>query len=207
MNNVSDRKNRPNAFADRIAGFDDPSMGDERERDIILRAYTFGAVVSTYVFFALALVFAVLGAGMWSVLIVFGSMVTSIAVSAYCQRENVDFSMAMARVSPRRLIVGNIVGALFAIAWVGAIVFQLSNGYPLIDAGMGNRTMPGAPLQHLLHRDRRSVRLHHRADPHDDLPGAQDQAGPRRGGRRSLHRGRGLISPRQRSPGRLRVPA
>ena len=145
MNNVSDRKNRPNAFADRIAGFDDPSMGDERERDIILRAYTFGAVVSTYVFFALALVFAVLGAGMWSVLIVFGSMVTSIAVSAYCQRENVDFSMAMARVSPRRLIVGNIVGALFAIAWVGAIVFQLSNGYPLIDVGMGNQTMPGAP--------------------------------------------------------------
>ena len=145
MNNVSDRKNRPNAFADRIAGFDDPSMGDERERDIILRAYTFGAVVSTYVFFALALVFAVLGAGMWSVLIVFGSMVTSIAVSAYCQRENVDFSMAMARVSPRRLIVGNIVGALFAIAWLAAVVFHMSNGYPLIDAGMGNRLMPGAP--------------------------------------------------------------
>lgn len=145
MNNVSDKKNRPNAFADRIAGFDDPSMGDERERDIILRAYTFGAVVSTYVFFALALIFAVLGAGMWSVLIVFGSMVTSIAVSAYCQRENVDFSMAMARVSPRRLIVGNIVGALFAIAWLAAVVFHMSNGYPLIDAGMGNRLMPGAP--------------------------------------------------------------
>ena len=145
MNNVSDKKNRPNAFADRIAGFDDPSMGDERERDIILRAYTFGAVVSTYVFFALALIFAVLGAGLWSVLIVFGSMVTSIAVSAYCQRENVDFSMAMARVSPRRLIVGNIVGALFAIAWLAAVVFHMSNGYPLIDAGMGNRLMPGAP--------------------------------------------------------------
>ena len=145
MNNVSDKKNRPNAFADRIAGFNDPSMGDERERDIILRAYTFGAVVSTYVFFALALIFAVLGAGMWSVLIVFGSLVTSIAVSAYCQRENVDFSMAMARVSPRRLIVGNIVGALFAIAWLAAVVFHMSNGYPLIDAGMGNRLMPGAP--------------------------------------------------------------
>ena len=112
MNNVSDKKNRPNAFADRIAGFDDPSMGDERERDVILRAYTLGAVVSTYVFFALALIFAVFGAGMWSVLIVFGSMVTSIVISAYCQRENVDFSMSMARVSPRRLIVGSIVGAL-----------------------------------------------------------------------------------------------
>lgn len=145
MNNISDNKNRPNAFADRIAGFDDPSMGDERERDVILRAYTLGAVVSTYVFFALALIFAVFGAGMWSVLIVFGSMVTSIVISAYCQRENVDFSMSMARVSPRRLIVGNIVGALFAIVWVGAIVFHISNGYPLIDVGMGNQTMPGAP--------------------------------------------------------------
>ena len=145
MNNVSDKKNRPNAFADRIAGFDDPSMGDERERDVILRAYTFGAVVSTYVFFALALIFAVLGAGIWTVLIIFGSIVISGVISVYCKRENVDFSMAMSRVSPKRLIIGNIVGALFAIAWVGAIVFHLSNGYPLIEAGMGNRTMPGAP--------------------------------------------------------------
>ena len=145
MNSTSDKKKHTNELADRIAGFNDPSMGDERERDVILRAYTLGAVVSTYVFFALALIFAVFGAGMWSVLIVFGSMVTSIVISAYCQRENVDFSMAMARVSPRRLIVGNIVGALFAIAWVGAIVFQLSNGYPLIAVGMGNQTMPGAP--------------------------------------------------------------
>ena len=145
MNNVSDKKKHTNELADRIAGFNDPSMGDERERDVILRAYTLGAVVSTYVFFALALIFAVFGAGMWSVLIVFGSMVTSIVISAYCQRENVDFSMAMARVSPRRLIVGNIVGALFAIAWLAAVVFHMSNGYPLIDAGMGNRLMPGAP--------------------------------------------------------------
>nr|WP_276584651.1 hypothetical protein [Brevibacterium permense] len=131
-------------MAERIAGFDDPSMGDERERDVILRAYTLGAVVSTYVFFALGLIFAVLGAGMWSVLVVLGSMVTSIVVSAYCKRENVDFSMAMARVSPRRLIVGNIVGSVFAIVWVGAIVFHISKGYPLIDAGMGASATFGA---------------------------------------------------------------
>lgn len=145
MNNFSDNKNRSNELADRIVGFDDPSMGDERERDVILRAYTFGAVVSTYVFFALALIFAVIGAGMWSVLIVLGSMVTSVVISAYCQRENVDFSMAMARVSPRRLIIGNIVGALFAVAWVGAVVFHLSTGVPLIDVGMGASTTFGAP--------------------------------------------------------------
>lgn len=137
MNNVSDKRDHPNDLADRIAGFDDPSMGDERERDVILRAYTLGAVVSTYVFFSLGLIFALFGAGMWSVLIVLGSMVTSIVISAYCKRENVDFSIAMARVSPRRLILGNIVGAVFAIVWVGAIVFHMSNGYPLIDVDLG----------------------------------------------------------------------
>lgn len=137
MNNVSSKKNRTNEFADRVAGFDDPSMGDERERDVILRAYTLGAVVSTYVFFALALIFAILGAGLWSALIVLGSIVTSSVVSTYCKRENVDFSMSMARVSPRRLIVGNIIGAVFAVVWVGAVVFHMSEGHPLIDAGMG----------------------------------------------------------------------
>lgn len=145
MNNISDNKNRPNAFADRIAGFDDPSMGDERERDVILRAYTFGSIFSTYAFFTLALIFAVLGAGLWSALIVLASGVSGVAISAYCRRENVDFSMAMARVSPKRLIVANVIGGVFTLAWLAAVVFHMSNGYPLIDAGMGNRAMPGAP--------------------------------------------------------------
>ncbi|MCD1287656.1 hypothetical protein CV023_17780 [Brevibacterium sp. CCUG 69071] len=143
MKTMSDKKKPTNELANRIAGFNDPSMGDERERDVILRAYTFGAVVSTYVFFALGLLFAILGAGIWSALIIIGSLVTSIAISSYCNRENVDFSMAMARVSPRRLVIGNIVGAVFAIVWVGAIVFHMSRGYPLIDAGMGASTTLG----------------------------------------------------------------
>ena len=145
MNSTSDKKKHTNELADRIAGFDDPSMGDERERDIILRAYTFGAVVSTYVFFALALIFAVLGAGLWSALIVLASGVSGVAISSYCRRENVDFSMAIARVSPKRLIISNIISGVFTLAWLAAVVFHMSNGYPLIDAGMGNRLMPGAP--------------------------------------------------------------
>jgi hypothetical protein len=143
MSNISDKNKRSNELADRIAGFNDPSMGDERERDVILRAYTLGAVVSTYVFFALGLIFAVLGAGLWSTLIILGSIATSSVISGYCKRENVDFSMSMARVSPKRLIVGNIVGAVFAIVWAGAIVFHMSEGRPLIDAGMGASTTFG----------------------------------------------------------------
>lgn len=145
MNSTSDKKKHTNELADKIAGFNDPSMGDERERDVILRAYTLGAVVSTYVFFALGLIFAVLGAGVWSAFIILGSIATNSVVSGYCKRENVDFSMSMARVSPKRLVVGNIVGAVFAIVWVGAIVFHMSEGRPLIDAGMGTSATFGAP--------------------------------------------------------------
>ncbi|WP_205683404.1 hypothetical protein [Brevibacterium sp. S111] len=90
MSNISNKKHRGNELADKIAGFNDPSMGDERERDVILRAYTLGAVVSTYVFFALGLIFAVLGAGVWSAFIILGSIATSSVVSGYCKRENVD---------------------------------------------------------------------------------------------------------------------
>lgn len=136
--NSTHKSSGPNAFADQIAGFNDPSMGDERERGIVLRAYTFGSVISTYAFFALGLVFAVFGAGMWTVLIVLASGLSSIAVSAYCKRENVDFSMVMARISPKRLLISNIVGAVFAIAWVAAIAFHMTTGHPLLDVGLGS---------------------------------------------------------------------
>ncbi|WP_209324967.1 hypothetical protein [Brevibacterium renqingii] len=138
MSNMSGKKPRTNSLADRIVGFDDPSMGDERERDVILRAYTFGSVISTYALFALGLVFAAIGAGMWSVLIILASGLTGVAVSAYCKRENVDFSMAIARVSPRRLLISNVVGAGFAIAWVAALVFHMTVGRPLIDVSLGS---------------------------------------------------------------------
>src|SRR5699024_1975583 len=137
MNTNSGRNARSNELADRIAGFDDPSMGDEREREVILRAYTFGSIVSTYAFFALGLIFAVIGGGMWTALIVIASGASGVAISAYCKRENVDFSLAMARTAPRRLLTAYLIGAVFAIAWVAAIVFHMSVGHPLIDVGLG----------------------------------------------------------------------
>lgn len=39
--NTAASHDRFTALADTVSGFDDPSMGDEREREVILRAYTF----------------------------------------------------------------------------------------------------------------------------------------------------------------------
>lgn len=133
----TDKAAKTNALADRIAGLADPSMGDERERDVILRAYTFGAVVSMHVFFALGVLFAVIGGGFWTILIVMGAGVMSAAVSSYCKREGMDFKMATARANPKRLVVSQLIGAVFIIAWVVAIVYHQTTGHPLIDAGLG----------------------------------------------------------------------
>jgi hypothetical protein len=40
-------KTRMIAFADRVSGFDDPSMGDEREANVIMRGHTFALVVGS----------------------------------------------------------------------------------------------------------------------------------------------------------------
>lgn len=137
MNN-STGKHRPNALADKIAGLDDPSMGDERERDVMLRAYTFGSVISTHVFFALAVLFAVIGAGLWTIPLVLGSAVAGLAVPAYCKREGVDFTLAVSRAANKRIIVSYAVSAVFTAAWVAAIAFHQTTGHPLIDAGLGS---------------------------------------------------------------------
>ncbi|WP_193071380.1 hypothetical protein [Brevibacterium sp. FME37] len=138
MNNSNASKPRPNAFADRITGLDDPSMGDERERDVILRAYTFGSVVSTHVFFALAVLFAVIGAGLWTIPLVLGTGVAGLAVPAYCKREGVDFTLAVSRAANKRIVVSYAVSAVFTAAWVAAIAFQQTTGHPLIDVGLGS---------------------------------------------------------------------
>lgn len=138
MNSIDDKKKRTNDLADRIAGFNDPSMGDERERDVILRAYTFGAVVSTYVFFALGLLFAVIGAGLWTVPIVLATGVMGAATATYCRREGVDFTLVSARVAPKRLITSYIIGTIFTLGWLFAVIFHQTTGHPLVNARLGS---------------------------------------------------------------------
>lgn len=137
MNNRSGKK-QSNALADRIAGLNDPSMGDERERDVILRAYMFGSVVSSYLFFTLGVLFAVIGAGFWTLPLTVGAGVMSIAVSGYCKREGVDFALATARATPKRLVVSYFTSAGLAIVWVVAMVYHQSTGRPLVEAGLGS---------------------------------------------------------------------
>ena len=138
MSNNNASKRRPNALADRITGLNDPSMGDERERDVILRAYTFGSVLSAHVFFVLAVLFAAIGAGLWTIPLILGSAVAGIAVPAYCKREDVDFTLAVSRAADKRIVVSYAIAAVLTAAWVAAIAFHQTTGHPLIEVGLGS---------------------------------------------------------------------
>lgn len=130
---------RPNAVADSIAGFNDPSMGDERERDIILRAYTYGSVLTMFAIFVVAIVFAVIGAGFWSVLLIGTGALSGIAISRYCKREGIDFSMITAQIDRKRFLIGQLMSVLFMAGWLFAIAFHISTGHPLIDVNLGSQ--------------------------------------------------------------------
>lgn len=126
--------------ADSISGFDDPSMGDERERDVTLRAYTFAMQLGVYLSLLFALLLAVVGVGFWSVTLILAAGIASWAAIWYCERENVSMAALVERAGPRRKKLAWILVTFFMLAWLGAMAFHMLTGAPLvpIDASPGN---------------------------------------------------------------------
>ena len=126
------------AVADRLAGLTDPSMGDEREQSIILRAGTVAMTVSIFTIQLLGLFLAVIGAGMWSGVVVFAAVIPGLVYTWYCRSAGLDTDVAYARVAPRRRVVSIASGIALAIAWIGAVSFHMIQGTPLIPVGLGS---------------------------------------------------------------------
>jgi len=128
-------------IADSLSGFDDPSMGDERQREVILRAYTFAMQLGLFLSFAVALLLAVVGLGFASLAVVVVAGTSSWAAVWYCARENVSMPMLVNRANPRRKRLTLFVTGAFVIAWVAARSFHVLTGAPLLsvdsDRGVG----------------------------------------------------------------------
>ena len=182
--NPNSRPVRLKALADTVSGFDDPSMGDERQRAVILRAYTFAMQLGLYLSLLLAVWLSVVGAGQWSLLPVLFAGLSSWAAIWYCAREGVDLLALTLRVRPRRRRVVAVLMTLLVAAWAIALVAHVVTGTPLlvtgIDLGQGapsGSTLGGAVVGGVvgilavlaLHRFTRS-----RARSHDEDPGDED---------------------------------
>lgn len=130
--------------ADRLAGIDDPSMGDERERDIALRAGTAAMVGSIFAILLLGVLFAAIGAGMWSAVLFLAAIVPSGIYNWYCRSSGIDTARSYAKIAPRRRNLAMTAGFAAAGAWVAALAFHMITGAPLIDVGLGAEIPDGS---------------------------------------------------------------
>ena len=126
------------AAADRFAGLMDPSMGDEREQSIILRAGTVAMTTSIFTIQLLAVVMAVIGVGMWSLVVALAAIVPSLVYTWYCRSSGLDTDASLSRVAPRRMLWTNSAAFGLAFAWIGAVGFHLLQGRPLVEVGVGS---------------------------------------------------------------------
>lgn len=123
--------------ADNLAGITDPSMGDERERDIILRAGTTAMTASIFTIQLLGVYLAVIGVGLWSSVVLIAAVIPSLVYSWYCKSAGLDTTRSYSKVAPRRRRLAILAGIVVACAWIGAIAFHTLTGAPLIDVGIG----------------------------------------------------------------------
>lgn len=124
--------------ADRLAGISDPSMGDERERDIALRAGTAAMVVSIFTIQLIGVFLAVIGAGLGSVLIVLAALIPSGVYSWYCRSAGLDMTRVYSKIAQRRRRLALLAGLAVTCAWIAAVAVHKTTGAPLIDVGLGN---------------------------------------------------------------------
>lgn len=126
------------SVADSIAGIKDPSMGDERERDIILRAGTTAMTASIFTIQLLGVLLALIGVGMWSGIVLVAAVIPSGVYSWYCRSSGLDTHQSYSKIAPRRRNGAMAFGFVLAFAWIGAIAFHMITGSPLVNVGVGS---------------------------------------------------------------------
>lgn len=146
--NSNSRPGRLKALADTVSGFDDPSMGDERQREVILRAYTFAMQLGLYLSLILAVWLSVVGAGQWSLLPVLFAGLSSWAAIWYCARDGVDLMDLTHRVRPRRRRTVAVLMTVLVAAWALALGAHVVTGSPLLATGinLGRESLSGSTL-------------------------------------------------------------
>lgn len=119
------------AFADRIAGMADPSLGDEREREITMRAYTVAQTMGAYIFMAFGVVLAALGHWWIAFAVIILSGLQTLIAQAYAKQHGIDLVAQTDRVSPQRKRLTTIVVIVVLVALLGARIYQLQSGHAL----------------------------------------------------------------------------
>jgi hypothetical protein len=118
--------------ADRMMDLDSPVYGDERERALVMEAYTFGATATVYVCIGGAVVSAVLGGLLLPAVLLVAATLPSFASIWYARRRGVDLLAMSERATPRerRTAVLTLVGGMLVV--LGAMLFTVRTGHGLV---------------------------------------------------------------------------
>ncbi len=122
----------PTPRADAIAGFHDPSFGDEREATIMLRGTVVGMQIAAYACFLTALLLAAGGAGFFSALPVFAVAAGAQTITWYCNKHGLSYWELVERADRGRRWGWVITAVIFTAAWIGLLAFHLVTGSPLV---------------------------------------------------------------------------
>lgn len=147
-------KSVPIRAADALAGFDDPSYGDERQRSVILRAQALAFIASTHLSLVLAIGVAIAGEQLISLLVLIAGTAPSFLCLWYAGRGGVDMFALNKAVNPRRALWTNVSIGGLALLWLGATLFHtvtessvgeaLTDGFSLAETGEVWSTLAGA---------------------------------------------------------------
>lgn len=107
-------------------------MGDERERDVILRVSSLSSVVAIYLGFVVAIFLAASELGFASLLVLLPVFLPVFAAYFYAHKEGVDLAEKGRRMHPRRRRWTNAPIALGLVVVLLAIGFHRVAGHPLI---------------------------------------------------------------------------
>ena len=108
-------------------------MGDERQRDIYLRANTFAAHMGIYAGIALAALLALCGLVFWAVVALFATGVPAVAVIAYMKAHGVPYGDPYARATRTQEIVPSLIGLAIVAAMVFGAMWALFTGGPFVE--------------------------------------------------------------------------
>lgn len=125
---------RTKKFADQVLGVSDQSTGDERERDVVLRAYTVAWQAGVTVLFCFSLVLMAFGESTWSLVLVLLTGATSWVAVWYAGHEGVNLMELIGRSSPRRGRLTMVATLGFLVLWMGLYAVLLVTGSPIVSA-------------------------------------------------------------------------
>lgn len=120
-------------LTDNLSVVPDSAGFDEREKSIVLEGIARAFSVGIWTTYACAVILALTGSGMWSVIVLFAAGLPSVALHAHCRKHGIDYNRVIHGYSKKASAAHLAISMVFLAAWLAAVAFHGMTGNPLIN--------------------------------------------------------------------------